>query len=324
MTNLLRYPYHMFRPLYEKTSFHTSVIDDVEDESLREAYTHCRNITKKHAKTFYMATRFLPNDKQRGIFAIYGLCRYLDDLVDEAEDLIHDKKITIDQIDERLEMFKRRLIDVYDGKIVDDPILSAFSDTLKKYHISMDLPFLLMEGVKTDLVKDRFETFEEVYDYSYKVASVVGLMTSEVFGYTDEDALTYAVDLGIAMQITNILRDVGEDLDRDRIYIPQEDLRRFNISEDELFSKNLDDKFRDMLKFQIDRARKYYNRSDKGIALLNSDSRLPVCLARHNYSRILNKIEENNYNVLDTRAYLNYTEKLSILPKIFIDMKSAS
>jgi len=314
----------MFRPLYEKTSFHTSVIDDVEDESLREAYTHCRKITKKHAKTFYMATRFLPNDKQRGIFAIYGLCRYLDDLVDEAEDLIHDKKITIDQIDERLEMFKRRLIDVYDGKIVDDPILSAFSDTLKKYHISMDLPFLLMEGVKTDLVKDRFETFEEVYDYSYKVASVVGLMTSEVFGYTDEDALTYAVDLGIAMQITNILRDVGEDLDRDRIYIPQEDLRRFNISENELFSKKLDDKFREMLKFQIDRARKYYNRSDKGIALLNADSRLPVCMARHNYSRILNKIEENNYNVLDTRAYLNYTEKLSILPKIFIDMKSAS
>lgn len=324
MTNLLRYPYHMFRPLYEKTSFHTSVIDDVDDESLKEAYTHCRHITKKHAKTFYMATRFLPNDKQRGIFAIYGLCRYLDDLVDEAEDLIHDKKITVDQIDEKLEMFKRRLIDVYDGKIVDDPILSAFSDTLKKYHISMDLPFLLMDGVKTDLVKDRFESFEEVYDYSYKVASVVGLMTSEVFGYSDDDALTYAVDLGIAMQLTNILRDIGEDLDRDRIYIPQEDLRRFNITEEELFSKKLDDKFKEMLKYQIERARKYYNRSDKGIAMLNADSRLPVCMARHNYSRILNKIEENNYNVLDTRAYLNYTEKLSILPKIFIDMKTAS
>jgi phytoene synthase len=314
----------MFRPLYEKTSFHTSVIDDVEDEALREAYTHCRSITKKHAKTFYMATRFLPNEKQRGIFAIYGLCRYLDDLVDEAEDLIHYKKITVDQIDEKLELFKQRLIDVYDGKIVNDPILSAFSDTLKKYHISMDLPFLLMEGVKTDLVKDRFETFEEVYDYSYKVASVVGLMTSEVFGYTNKDALKYAVDLGIAMQLTNILRDVGEDLDRDRIYLPQEDLERFGISEQELFSKKLDDKFKRMLKFQIDRARNYYEMSDKGISMLNSDSRLPVCLARHNYSRILNKIEENDFNVFDTRAYLNYTEKLSILPRILIDMKSAS
>lgn len=324
MTNLLRYPYYMFRPLYEKTSFHKSVIDDVQDESLREAYTHCRSITKKHAKTFYMATRFLPNEKQRGIFAIYGLCRYLDDLVDEAEDLIYDKKITISEIDEKLDSFKQRLIDVYDGKIVNDPILSAFSDTLKKYHISMDLPFLLMEGVKTDLVKDRFETFEEVYDYSYKVASVVGLMTSEVFGYNNSDALDYAVDLGIAMQLTNILRDVGEDLDRDRIYIPQEDLRRFDITEQELFSRKLDEKFKRMLKFQIDRARNYYEKSDKGIQMLNSDSRLPVCLARHNYSRILNKIEENEFNVFDTRAYLNYTEKLSILPRILIDMKSAS
>ncbi|MDZ7806952.1 MAG: squalene/phytoene synthase family protein [Gracilimonas sp.] len=324
MTNLLRYPYHVFRPLYEKTSFHTSVIDDIQDESLREAYTHCRSITKKHAKTFYMATRFLPNEKQRGIFAIYGLCRYLDDLVDEAEDLIHDKKITINEIDEKLNQFKQRLVDVYDGKIVDDPILSAFSDTLKQYHISMELPFLLMDGVKTDLVKDRFETFEEVYDYSYKVASVVGLMTSEVFGYTHKDALKYAVDLGIAMQLTNILRDVGEDLDRDRIYLPQEDLERFGISEEELFSKQLDEKFKTMLEFQIDRARNYYEKSDNGIPLLNSDSRLPVCMARHNYSRILNKIEENDYNVFDNRAYLNYTEKLSILPRIFMDMRAAS
>jgi phytoene synthase len=93
---------------------------------------------------------------------------------------------------------------------------------------------------------------------------------------------------------------------------------------EDLFSKNRDAKFKNMLQFQIDRARKYYHRSDKGIPLLNSDSRLPVCLARHNYSRILNKIEENDYNVFDTRAYLNYTEKLSILPRIFIDMKSAS
>jgi phytoene synthase len=149
-------------------------------------------------------------------------------------------------------------------------------------------------------------------------------MTSEVFGYTHKDALKYAVDLGIAMQLTNILRDVGEDLDRDRIYLPQEDLKRFDISEEELFSKTLDGKFKRMLKFQIDRTRNYYEKSDKGIALLNSDSRLPVCMARHNYSRILNKIEDNGYNVFDNRAYLNYTEKLSILPRIFIDMRTAS
>jgi phytoene synthase len=300
------------------------VIDDLSDDELKGAYSHCRGITRKHAKTFYMATRFLPNEKQRGIFAIYGLCRYLDDLVDEAEDLIINQKITVDQVEEKLDNFKQRLIDVYEGRIVNDPILTAFSDTLKKYQISMELPFLLMEGVKMDLVKSRFQNFEEVYDYSYKVASVVGLMTSEVFGYVDNNALDYAVDLGIAMQLTNILRDVGEDLRRGRIYIPKEDLEKFNISEEELFAYSLDEKFTELMKFQIERTRQYYQKADKGINLLSSDSRLPVYLARHNYSRILDKIEENNYNVFDHRAYLNYTEKLSILPRAYLDMKTAS
>jgi len=324
MTNILNIPYHIIRPLYEKTSFHRSVIEDLEDDGLKDAYSHCRFITRKHAKTFYMATRFLPNDKQRGIFAIYGLCRYLDDLVDEAEDLIHDQKITMAQVDEKLELFKKRLIDVYDEKIVDDPILTAFADTLKKYQISIELPFMLMDGVKMDLVKDRFESFEEVYDYSYKVASVVGLMTSEVFGYVNNKALDYAVDLGIAMQLTNILRDVGEDLKRGRIYLPKEDLKTFNITEEELFTGTMSDKFIELMKFQINRANEYYSKADLGIPLLSSDSRLPVYLARHNYSRILNKIEENEYNVFDTRAYLNYTEKLSMLPRILLDMKTAS
>lgn len=324
MTNILKLPYSLFRPIYERTSFHRSVIDDLQDNGLKDAYSHCRGITKKYAKTFYMATRFLPNEKQRGIFAIYGLCRYLDDLVDEAEDLIHDKKITIDEVDEKLDQFKQSLIDVYDGKLVDDPILTAFSNTLRRYDISIELPFELMDGVKTDLVKNRFQNFDEVYDYSYKVASVVGLMTSEVFGYTDPKALDYAIDLGIAMQLTNILRDVGEDLRRNRIYLPQDELRKFGVTEEELFAHIKSERFVNLMKFQIERARKYYSKADIGIPMLSGDSNLPVYLARHNYSRILDKIEENDYEVFSKRAYLSYPEKLSILPKVFIDMKTAS
>lgn len=324
MTNLLSIPYYLLRPIYEKTSFHRSVIEDLDDERLKNAYAHCRLITKEHAKTFYMSTRFLPNHKQRGIFAIYGLCRYLDDLVDEAEDLMHNQKITIRQIDEKLELFKGNLIDVYNGKRAKDPILTAFSDTLRQYNISIELPILLMEGVSIDLKKSRFKNFEEVYDYSYKVASVVGLMTSEVFGYTDPVALDYAVDLGIAMQLTNILRDVGEDLERGRIYLPQDELNEFGISETDLFNKELSPKFIKLMKFQIERAREYYRRADIGISMLSSDSRLPVYLARHNYCRILSKIEENDYNVFDSRAYLNSAEKLFILPKVFLELKTAS
>ena len=321
MTDLLRIPYALLRPLYQRTSFHTSVIDELESDKLKEAYAKCRSITRYHAKTFYMATRFLPNHKQRGIFAIYSLCRYIDDLVDEAEDLVEEEKLSRADIEKRLAGWKKKLQDTYDGRAHDNAILIAFADVLKRNDIPIEMPFELMEGVCMDLFKNRYETFDELYNYSFKVASIVGLMTSQVFGYESREALGYAVDLGIAMQLTNILRDVGEDLDRNRIYLPQEDLATFGVAEKELFNHDLNDRVIDLLQFQINRTRRYYERSDKGIALLASDSRLPVYLARQNYSRILDKIEENDYNVFDMRAYLNATEKLSILPQAYYQMR---
>jgi 15-cis-phytoene synthase len=323
MTGLFKLPYTLLRPIYEKTSFHQSVISELDNERLKKAYAHCREITKIHAKTFYMATRFLPNHKQRSIFAIYGLCRYLDDLVDEAEDLILKKKISPLDVIEKLEDFKLNLVDTYRGATQDDPILIAFSDTLNLYKIPLDLPLQLMDGVKMDLVKNRYSNFSELYDYSYKVASVVGLMTSEIFGYKDPKALEHAVDLGIAMQLTNILRDIGEDLERDRIYLPQDELKEFGLSESDLFSHKLNERFIDFMKYQINRANEYYRSADEGIPMLNRDSRLPVCLARENYSRILSKIEENNFNVYDRRAFLNSTEKLSMVPKVMYSLRSA-
>ncbi|MCG8373720.1 MAG: squalene/phytoene synthase family protein [Balneolales bacterium] len=324
MSELLKIPYTMIRPIYEKTSFHKSVIEEVSDVRLKDAYAHCRAITRYYAKTFYMATRFLPNEKQRSIFAIYGLCRYLDNLVDEAEDLINNTGFDISEVDQKLDSFKYNLIGVYEGRDSHDPILTAFADTLKKFHIPINLPFELMDGVRSDLTKNRYANFHEVYNYSYKVASVVGLMTSRVFGYSEPKALDYAIDLGIAMQLTNILRDIGEDLDRDRIYLPKDEMMMFGVSEADLFNGVLSDSFIDLMKFQIQRARKYYERADTGIKMLERDSRLPVYLARYNYARILDKIEENDYNVFGQRAYLNKMEKFSILPRIFMEMRAAS
>lgn len=324
MTDFFRIPYELLKPIYERTSFHRSVIEELNDERLEKAYAECRAITRHHAKTFYMATRFLPNHKQRGIFAIYSLCRYIDDLVDEAEDLLERRELTENDIHAKLESWKKKLRDTYEGKAQDNEILIAFSHVLRRYHIPMEMPFELMEGVCMDLFKNRYETFDELYDYSYKVASIVGLMTSEVFGYKSREALGYAVDLGIAMQLTNILRDVGEDLRRNRIYLPQEDLDHFNVTEEELFNYQHSENVIALLDFQIQRTRRYYQRSDDGIALLSSDSRLPVYLARQNYGRILNKIEKNNYDVFNKRAYLNATEKLSILPRAYYQMKMTS
>ncbi len=321
MTDLFRIPFILIRPLYERTTMHRSVVEEVENKQLQAAYGQCREITRHHAKTFYMATRFLPNKKQRGIFAIYALCRYIDDLVDEAEDLVARKKIVYSDIRCELDKWKEKLRDTYDGKRHDDPILLAFSDVLRNYQIPMHLPFELMEGVCLDLYKNRYNTFEELHSYSYKVASTVGLMTSEVFGYSSKKALQHAIDLGIAMQLTNILRDVGEDLRKDRIYLPKEELDRFDVSEDDLFEHRLDESFISLMQFQIERARTYYTSTDEGIEMLDKDSRLPVYLARFNYGRILDKIEDNQYDVFEQRAYLNTTEKLAILPRILYRMK---
>ncbi|MFH5831899.1 phytoene/squalene synthase family protein [Halalkalibaculum sp. DA384] len=321
MTDLFRIPYNLIRPLYERTSLHRSVVEEVENEQLQEAYIRCREMTRQHAKTFYMATRFLPNKKQRGIFAIYALCRYVDDLVDEAEDLIDREKVTYPDIRNRIDRWKQKLEETYNGKRFDDPILLAFSDVLRSYQIPVELPFELMEGVCMDLYKNRYETFEELWDYSYKVASTVGLMTSEVFGYSDEQALQHAIDLGIAMQLTNILRDVGEDLEKNRIYLPKEELDRFGVTEKDLFSHRRTDAFIELMQFQIERTRNYYRSTDRGIEMLEKDSRLPVYLASFNYGRILDKIEENGYNVFEKRAYLNATEKITILPRVLYRMK---
>lgn len=316
--SLLRMPYNLIRPVYEKSAFHRSVIDELQDSNLREAYAHCRALTRFHAKTFYLSTRFLPNEKQRSIFSIYALCRYMDDLIDESFDINKNTSIQEKELSSIIHTFKNKLNVAYDSGMGDSPILTAFADTLKNYHIPKEYPLELLEGVCMDLNKKRYETFEELYIYSYKVASIVGLMTSEVFGYDDEDAKKHAIDLGIAMQLTNILRDIGEDLQRDRIYIPKEDLERFKISESDLFDNILDNRFIALMQFQIERARGYYDSADKGIPMLEADSRLPVYLARHNYSRILDRIEDNKFQVFHQRAYLSTSEKLAIIPKAWL------
>lgn len=315
--DIIYYPYKAIRPVYERTNWHRKVIDEVDSPRLRWAYSHCRDITRQFAKTFYLATRFLPREKQRSIFAIYALCRYLDNIVDDAADPEFGQNLSAEQLRSVMEEWKTHLSHAYNRFDTDNPILLAFTDMLRSHKISIDLPLGLIDGVCMDITKNRYADFSELYTYSYKVASVVGLMTSEVFGYEDPKALDYAVDLGIAMQLTNILRDIGEDLKRDRIYLPQDEMRHFGVTDESLKSGVIDQNFISMMHFQIRRARHYYERAANGIPLLNRDSRLPVLLAHHNYNRILNRIEENQFDVFSQRAHLSMSEKLAILPRVW-------
>jgi phytoene synthase len=173
-----------------------------------------------------------------------------------------------------------------------------------------------------DTQTKRYETFEELYVYCYRVASTVGLMSTEILGYSDVKALEYAEALGIAMQLTNILRDVKEDALMERIYLPQEDLKKFNVSEQQILAGEFSENFIDLMKFEIKRAREFYRLGERGIGLLEKDSRFTVLMASRTYSRILDEIERQNYNVFSRRAHTTFSQKILSIPKIWRVSKS--
>ncbi|MFN3344305.1 MAG: phytoene/squalene synthase family protein [Chloroherpetonaceae bacterium] len=303
--------------------FKTTVLEEsaLTASQLESAFEYCREVSWKHAKTFYFATHFLPAPKRRAVHAVYALCRYVDDIVDHSEDKLSRKSLTKEKIILLINKWRTDIESCYNGILIDHPIMIAWHDTLKKYHIPKNLPLELIDGVCMDLKQNRYETFDELYTYCYKVASVVGLMTSEIFGYTSEESLKHAIELGIAMQLTNILRDVGEDAQKGRIYLPLEDLKKFNLTEEDILNGVMSENFINLMKFEIERARFYYKESEKGIAMLSQDSRLAVKVSHDNYSRILRRIEEINYNVFKQRAFVSNTKKLALLPYMWLKVR---
>ncbi|HEX8247827.1 MAG TPA: phytoene/squalene synthase family protein [Pyrinomonadaceae bacterium] len=299
---------------------------------IEKAYEYCRSVTKTHAKSFYFAAKFLPKHKRLPIYALYALCRHVDDEVDEsgvenereAAAAVENWRAKLDEIYFNAKTPKKN----YELRITNDKrqttkdkrqnlVLTAWRDLLKIYRIPRDLPLELMKGVLMDTHIKRYASFEELYVYCYRVASTVGLMSSEIFGYADEKTLEYAEALGIAMQLTNILRDVGEDAARNRIYLPAEDLRKFGVSEKQIFDNLPDENFINLMKFQIRRARGLYKKSENGIPLLEKDTRFAVLLALRFYAKILDEIERQNYDVFKRRAHTSFTQKIFSLPRIW-------
>lgn len=297
---------------------------------LAEAYEFCREITKKYAKSFYFSARFLKKEKRQPIYALYALCRLVDDEVDAAEVRREPEAV------QAVENWKRKLDEIYTNKIPakaqsrkeeskgqrtkdkgQNLVLLAWRDMLRKYRIRQELALELMRGVVQDTHVKRYESFAELYLYCFRVASTVGLMSSEIFGYEKPETLDYAEALGIAMQLTNILRDIKEDAAMGRIYLPQEDLRRFRVSEEQIFAGRVDDNFVRLIRFQIERAREYYRKAELGIPLLEKDARFCVLLAARIYGAILNEIERQNYDVFAARAHTTKFQKIRAIPQIW-------
>lgn len=278
------------------------------DNKLKAGFKKAQGITKKHAKTFYFASRFLPKEKRLASFAVYAVCRISDDAVDIEK----ESKISA------LENIKYAIDAAYGNQELNDEIIIAFRYIIKKYNIPKIYFEELLSGMRMDLEKARYTNFQELRDYCYKVAGVVGLIMLKIFDYDNESALDFAADLGIAMQLTNILRDIKEDYTRGRIYLPLDEMQAFNVSEDSLNISKIDENFKGLLEFQIRRARQYYLNSEYGIKLINDKKCRFVAMAMKNmYAAILDAIEKNNYDVYSFRAHVNNKKKIMMAIRLF-------
>jgi len=287
----------------------------MRQEQVMEAYDYCRRVTKRASKTFYWGSVFLPQPKRQAVWAVYALCRIVDDIVDEEMNPDTPRAGHLSGSStpkQELDYWRQSLERVYQrGGAGDNLVQRAWSDVLEHYPVPLAPVLDLLDGVEMDLTINRYENFEDLYLYCYRVAGTVGLLTSPIFGYQEEIALQHAVDLGVALQLTNILRDIGEDARRNRIYLPQDEMQRFGYTENDLMNGVVNDTFCDLLRFQMARANNYYQRSQPGISLLSPDCRLAIRLSGTLYKGILDRIHLNNYNVFTKRASVPLKTKLA-------------
>ena len=268
---------------------------------LAPLYDEAARATAVGSKSFFFATRFFPRELARSAHAVYWFCRTTDDLVDECA--------SIDEGRRNLEAWAIATRRALNAGRSDNGILAVFADAVKRHGIAHELPFELIEGMRMDLNCTRYRCFEELRVFCYRVASVVGLMMSQVIGFEGESGTDYAIDLGIAMQLTNILRVLREDWARGRVYLPEEEMAEFGYSAEMLGRGERNSAFEALMQFQIARARRYYVSARPGIDLLNRDGRFAVQVASDVYSQILIRIELASYDVFTTRAVVPAFEK---------------
>ena len=260
-------------------------------------------LTKESNTNFYYSFFSLPAEKRKALYAIYALCRSLDDVADESPGRL--------EASEALLKWTTEIINMYEGT-PSHPLTVALKPYIEWYSIPQKYFLELIKGVEMDLTKNRYNTFDELHRYCYRVASVVGLICAEVFGYQNAVTLGYAVDLGIALQLTNILRDIKADAANGRIYLPLEDLKRFEYAEEDLFSSRYNQAFVEMMRFETVRAWSYYKRAEETLPREDRKAMVAAEIMRAIYTTLLRKIENSNYDVFSAPPRLSKPYKLYI------------
>jgi phytoene synthase len=281
------------------------------DAALRKAYNQAEKITAEHSKSFHFASGLLPEEKRSAVRALYAFCRTVDDIVDESIDETRESQLD----------YWRGMIE--NGSFLDDDLVSAaWADTLTRYHIPRHYALQLIDGVNRDLTQSRYQTFEELTTYCYGVASTVGLMSMYIIGFESNKAVPYAIKLGVALQMTNILRDVGEDFQNGRLYLPREELAFYGICEQDIADGRVTDNWRQFMKFQIERTRQIYEESWEGVKMLEREGQFAIGAASVFYQGILDEIEKNDYDVFTRRANLSAMGKISKVPALWLKIKA--
>ncbi|MBK6791638.1 MAG: phytoene/squalene synthase family protein [Anaerolineales bacterium] len=280
--------------------------------SLRQAYKQAEVITAEHSKSFHFASGLLPEEKRSAVRALYAFCRTVDDIVDEVE-LKKDRDFELE--------YWRNVVNTASAS-TDDLVASAWADTLTRYHIPRHYALQLIDGVARDLTQSRYQTFDDLATYCYGVASTVGLMSMYIVGFKSHEAVSYAIKLGVALQMTNILRDVGEDYRNGRLYLPREELVTYGIREEDIAEGRVTDAWRQFMRFQIDRTRHLYAASWEGVKMLEREGQLAIGAASIFYMGILEDIEKHDYDVFSRRASLSAMGKVAKLPALWMKIRS--
>lgn len=280
-----------------------------------DKYTNAvESITKKFGTSYYFATRFLPSDLRQATYALYSFFRIPDEIVDNTSSQSEEE--TLAELVDWEAMWQKS----YMGENTIYPVLNLTSQIFKQYNIPYQYSVDFLKAMKQDVYINRYDAYQDLQGYMYGSASVVGLIMSYVIGFNNDKALHYAPYLGEAMQLTNFIRDIGEDYrERSRIYLPQEDMNKYNVKESDIRDGRVSDDFIKLIKFEIKRARDLYRKSDQGLNYLNKRGRFAVIMASRMYEAILDKVEQNNYDVLTKRARTSKREKIYILGKIALE-----
>ena len=263
-----------------------------------------KNIAKKSKSSFYYAFNLLPNDKRDAMNTVYAFCRQTDDIIDEGDEA-NDLKY------EKLRKWRIELQKAFAGSS-EYILLNTLAKTILKFNIPVDPFFELIKGMEMDLKKNRYLTFQDLQEYCYRVASTVGLMCIEIFGYKHKSTKEFAVNLGIALQLTNILRDIKKDAEKGRIYLPQEDFKRFGYSEQELLSDTYNMNFRQMMEYEAKRAKEYFDKANRALNLDDKASMFAARAMQHIYERMLDKIIDADYDVFRKDIRVSKFEKVGI------------